>query len=602
MTANGVAWDLDSYFPEFDGPGMRAMKEGVAADVAALRRDAAAAGPLTDETAGAWEALVLRAEDVSARLSHLFSYVGCLSAAHADDERYSRERARLSTLAADLDKFEVDLLNALREAGEETFARFTARPGLKGAEHSLRRDRRAAAHLMPREQEILATDLLVDGLHAWGRLYDTVTGKLTFPMRWPDGRVEEIGVARLRSLLANPDRAVGRAAFDGGNEAFGRIEDVCGAALNAIAGVRLTLNRNRGVPHFLDPALLAASIERSTLDAMMAAIDQEIETGRDLVRGRARAMGQTAIAWYEREAPLPLPGGGDVPWPEGRRMVGDAFRGVYPALADYYETALENRWIESQSRPAKRPGAFCTGSPLTKEQRVYMTWNGTLGDVATLAHEVGHAFHGHLLKDLRPLAKHYPMTLAETASLFGEAILAEGVLSSPDVPEEAKLLMLDGELSRSALTLLDITVRYQWEKRFHEERLTDEVPVSRMKELMVETQRRVFGDALEVGGEDPLFWVSKLHFYITGTTFYNFPYTFGMLLARALYLRLKEEGPSFLPRYEEFLRLTGQAPAEEVARLSIGSNLGDVEFWAAAIRSLRDPLTRYESLLAASRT
>jgi len=274
-----------------------------------------------------------------------------------------------------------------------------------------------------------------------------------------------------------------------------------------------------------------------------------------------------------------------------------AFSEVYPNLADYYGSFLSNRWMESESRPGKRPGAFCTGSHLTGEQRVYMTFNGTLSDVKTMAHEIGHAFHSHILKEQRPTARHYPMTLAETASIFGEHILAEGIYADDSVSADQKLLMLDTDLCGAATLILDITTRFEFEKKFHEERMNGEVSVARLKELMVETQREVFGDALTEGGEDPMFWASKLHFYITGVSFYNFPYTFGFLLARALYSMLKKEGPSFLPKYEAFLGMTGSATVEEVAMQTLGADTTKPEFWTESIRSLQGPIEQYRALI-----
>ena len=227
-----------------------------------------------------------------------------------------------------------------------------------------------------------------------------------------------------------------------------------------------------------------------------------------------------------------------------------------------------------------------------------MTFNGALGDVTTIAHEMGHAWHGYVLNDMRLLAKSYPMTLAETASIFGEHILAEGFYSDPALSDAQKLLMLDEDLCGAATLLLDITVRFEFEKAFYEERQKGEVSVSRFKELMVDAQRRVFGDSLLDDGLDPLFWASKLHFYIPGAYFYNYPYTFGFLLARTMYALFKQQGPPFLPQYEAFLRLSGSAPVEEVAQRSIGADTTQPGFWAEAIRSLEQPLSQYKAILA----
>jgi Oligoendopeptidase F len=189
------------------------------------------------------------------------------------------------------------------------------------------------------------------------------------------------------------------------------------------------------------------------------------------------------------------------------------------------------------------------------------------------------------------------MTLAESASTFGEMILTDGILQSPSISDAKKALVLEMEIGHGAIYLMDIPVRYEFEKALYEERANGEVSVSRLKELITETQRRIFGDILEGGGEDPYFWASKLHFYITGLTFYNFPYTFGFLLSRGLFAMFKKEGPDFFPKYEEFLRLTGSDTAENVAKLSIGCNLEQPDFWVEAIRSLEEPLQQLEVLL-----
>ena len=226
-----------------------------------------------------------------------------------------------------------------------------------------------------------------------------------------------------------------------------------------------------------------------------------------------------------------------------------------------------------------------------------MTYNNTMGDVLTLAHEVGHAFHSYAMSDLRMMARSYPMTLAESASTFGEMILMKGLLDDPSFSESTKAFLLNLETSHAATYLMDIPVRFEFEKAMHEERSDGELSVSQLKELMVESQRKVFGDVLLEGGEDPYFWASKLHFYITGVTFYNFPYTFGYLLSRGLFALYLKEGEAFLPRYEEFLRLTGSDTAENVVMRSIDRDISDPEFWVESIRSLKEPQDRLEAIL-----
>jgi oligoendopeptidase F len=459
--------------------------------------------------------------------------------------------------------------------------------------------RQEARRAMTPENEILATDLGVDGIQAWGRLYDTVSSKLEFDMLFPDGKRLRLPVSQRRSLLEDPDRRVRKAAFEGGNAAWENIEDMAAAALNAIAGTRLTLNRYRQVDQFLEIALFQASITRKTLDAMFEALFSKLELPRKILRLKAKLLARPSLAWFDVGAPLELPGQEKLSWERATSLVGKSFERAYPALGRFFEQqVIEKNWVDWEPRTGKRPGGFCTSSMLTKESRIFMTYNQSLGDVLTLAHESGHAYHAAMMRDMRPYGRGYPMTLAETASTFGEQVLMNGILDDPAISQAQKALILDIETGHGAVYLLDIPVRYEFEKAFYEERAGGPLSVSRLKELMVDTQRKIFGDVLEVGGEDPYFWASKLHFYITGITFYNFPYTFGYLLSRALYRMFKKDPGEFLPKYEEFLRLAGSEPAEKLVQHTIGRDIEQPQFWAEAIDSLEEPLARLEMLVA----
>ncbi|MDZ4346201.1 MAG: M3 family oligoendopeptidase [Candidatus Binatia bacterium] len=593
-----MTWDLTSYFPEFNGAEMLQFKEALRRDVGILQQNAAALAPLTEENGPAWEGILLRHEDLLRRISHLGSYVGCLASADARNEAYLKEEAALARLRAEIAKVKIELLRAVKETTAESFSSFIAKTPLSGAQNYLNRLREEARRAMIRDKEVLATDLGVDGIQAWGRLYDTMASKLEFDIVYPDGRRERLPMSQRRSLMDHPDRRVRKAAFDGGNGAWQTMEDAAAAALNAIAGTRLTLNRHRGVEHFLDIALFQAAIGRKTLDAMLEALRAGIEIPRRILRLKAKQMGWAGVAWYDIGAPLNLPNQGKLSWEKAKAMVGESFNRAYPALGDFFQRqVIEKNWVDWEPRAGKRPGGFCSSSMLSKESRIFMTFNDSLGDVLTLAHESGHAFHGQLMRDVRPFARGYPMTLAETASTFGEQVLMNGLLDDPAMSDAQKAMMLDVEIGHGAVYLLDIPVRYEFEKAFYEERKSGELSISRLKELMVATQRQVVGDLLEPGGEDSYFWASKLHFYITGITFYNFPYTFGYLLSRGLYAMFRKEGDGFLPKYEKFLRLAGSDTAENVVRRTVGRELEAPEFWSEAIRSLEEPLQRLETLL-----
>lgn len=331
---------------------------------------------------------------------------------------------------------------------------------------------------------------------------------------------------------------------------------------------------------------------------MFEAIEECSDFVQRIGKAKAKALGQEKLAWYDCEAPLKIPSIERYGWDECVNMVGGSFSRSYPALGNFFQDALKKEWIESEPRGGKRPGAFCTGSLLTEESRVFMSFAGSLNDVSTLAHEVGHAFHSYNLNGLRPMLKGYPMTLAESASTFGEMLLAEGILSDPDSSDALKLNILTEIINHGIAFLIDIPIRFNFEKAFYEERANGQVGVSKLKELMSDTMKKQFGDLLEEGGADPYFWASKMHFYITGVTFYNFPYSFGYLLSRGLYGMFKKEQEAFLPKYENFLRKSGSNMAHLVAKETLGADLESKEFWKQSIMSHEPELKLFEELVA----
>lgn len=598
MAELSPTWSLESYFPEFGGELYRTFLQKLRSDLAAAIADTSVRPPLTAETMKGWVDAFATYEEIGARLGHVSSYLGCLGSADAANEAYQSAEAELAGHFASYSKLETPLGAGFKLADDATWATFLSAEALTEASYTINRMREAAQFQMETDAEALAADLGVDGIGGWGRLYDTVSGKMTFEMTWPDGRVETTPMSHRRSLLTHRDRRVRAAAFADGNKVWAAHEDTMGAALNAIAGTRHTLYGRRGQPHFLDAPLHDAAVSRETVDAMFAAIDAHIEIPRRLVKLNAQLQGTDGIAWYDQDAPqLPntLP---ELSWERAVELCDQAFGSSYPQLQTYFQSMIKNQWVENEERPNKRAGAFATGSSLINEERIFMTFGRTMGDVTTLAHEVGHTWHSHLLTPLRPCAQDYPMTLAETASTFAESILADGLLADPSLTEDQRGFLLERSLSHAPAFLLDIPVRFKFESKFYDERRAGTVPVSRIKELMVETQREVFGDALLPGEEDPLFWASKLHFFITDLSFYNFPYTFGYLLSSALFQEFKREGASFLERYETFLSLTGRATCEEVVQQSLGRDIRDRSFWAETIQGLTPKIDDYAAFVA----
>lgn len=589
-------WDLSSLFPSITSPEFVAFRAALGRDTDALATELAALPPV-QAAPDAWIDPLLRLEQVGARLGHIQTFLICIASADSADPDAPRELASLDAVSTALDKAFVALRAAFARADDAAVARLLAAPALAGAEHFLRRVQQDTRHMMSTELEGLAADLMPTAMSAWGRLYNQLSGSLTFELARPGQPTETHPVAMTRTFLEDADPAVRRAAFDGANRAWASVATSTAAALNAIAGTRLTLYQRRGVPHYLEPACFGAGITRATLDAMMTAVRGRQEVARRYLRAKQRRLGLPTLGFCDLMAALPSPPGATderLTWEAACGQIDAAFSAAYPAMARFTQHALAGRWVDYTARPGKRPGGFCTESMLTGESRIFLTFHGAMGDAQTMSHELGHAYHNWVMRDLRPWAQRYPMTLAETASTFAEDIVLGARLASAALPPAARLALLDARLDGAAAFLLNIPMRFDFECALYDARAAGELSPAELGAMMEAAQRRNYGDVLDPTQLDPWFWASKLHFFITEISFYNFPYTFGYLFARALSARFAEEGAAFLPAYEALLRDTGAAPAEEVAARHLGVDISAPAFWERAIDSLEPELAIYE--------
>ncbi|RJQ56460.1 MAG: M3 family oligoendopeptidase [Desulfobacteraceae bacterium] len=604
-TEKQMDWDLTSYFPSFDGPEYRAHRDALEQALPKFGEKAASLGALSGENMdqmgqmGQWEALLLERERLIEDYSHLSSYIGCLNAADSRNESYKREQGRLAKMGAAFRKATIPILVALKNASEDVMNALISRESLKTCRYHMVRLQWEARHSMDPALENLTADLGVDGYSAWGRLYNEVSGRLEFEMRWPDGRVERIPMSQRISLMRDADPEVRKAALLGSNQAWSQVEHIAAACLNSISGTRTTLYPRRGIGHFLEMAVFDAGVRRETIETMWQVVEKNRETVYRYLRRKAEVIGKPKLGIQDISCPLPMKADDRYRWQEGADLVIDSFRRFYPNLGEFAQSMLDRNFIDWQKRPGKRPGAFCTTSLKTRESRVFMTYGGAVGDVQTLAHELGHAFHSWIIRDMRAYACDYPMTLAEAASTFAESVLSRAIVESENTSDALRVQVLTSRLDNAAVFLLDIHMRYLFEKRFYEERSRGEVGILRLKTLMLEAQRECFGDILAEDEMDPMFWASKLHFYITGVTFYNFPYTFGYLLSTGLLARAKSDGASFFTRYEKLLRLTGSYPAEEVVKRAIGADLTQPAFWQEAIDSIAEEVAEFEKRVQA---
>jgi len=269
------------------------------------------------------------------------------------------------------------------------------------------------------------------------------------------------------------------------------------------------------------------------------------------------------------------------------------FASFGPQLTSFTKKALENRWIEAENRPNKRPGGYCTSLPEWEESRIFMTFTGTPSDTDTLEHELGHAFHSHVMKEIPTLNRHYAMSVAETASTFAEMIIADATVQHASSKEE-KISLLGNKLERSTAMFLNIHARFLFEDAFYKERREGVVSETRLNELMIEAQQEAYGNSL--ASYHPHFWCSKLHFFMDRVPFYNFPYTFGYLFSLGIYAAYLKAPEGFEAKYIALLQDTGSMKVEDLAMKHLGVDVTKEDFWAAGIQLMEKDVQAFIDL------
>ncbi|MEX0321236.1 MAG: M3 family metallopeptidase [Puniceicoccaceae bacterium] len=590
-------WDLTSYFSDFHSPTYTAYKNELEEKISDLSERVESLLGSEMATVNDWEAMLIDYELMHSSLSHISSYIGCLVSAEAQNEAYLKEEAALADIQASIAKLADKIMRGIGAMEDTLFGEFIQRDRLDGAQFWLQETREQSQKRMPAEMEELAADLGVNGISSWSRLYFSTMGNMKFRYNDPETGEQLVPVSQRNSLLSNPNRERRKAVLDGANETFEQNQQTFTSALNAISGTRHTLNRKRNIDSFLHPSLKQSRIQQTTLEALMQAIENRIDFGRSVFSFRSKVLGIDDPGYADLHAPLTLEGGGPT-WKEGVDLVSTAFNTVYPAMGVFFDEVINKQWVDYTPRDGKRPGGFCTGSLATRESRIFMTYKDTLSDVLTLAHEAGHAWHSRLLKDQRVFAARYPMTIAESASTFAERILTEGVLASDAYDDNTKLVLLDADVNHMLSFLLDLPVRFRFEEELYRLRANGTLSASEICNLMSSTQRRIFGDSLAPDGEDPWFWASKLHFYIEGVQFYNYPYTFGYLLSTAFMNRFRDSAEEALNAFERYLRNSGKMSCEDVVQDTLGEDISDPNFWANLIDGLDRTFQMYKDLLA----
>jgi len=592
-----LTWDLESLFPAPTTPAFRTALDAFTAKLKALAESAEKMPAFQITSIATWEAFLQQYETLDAQYTDFSAFMGCQSAGDAENKLYQQLEAELSALNPDRERLATTVEFALKDLSDADFqATVKASAYLTKIEYFLRLKRRQAKFRLPRDQELLAADLAVDGFHAWGRMYDRLCGALRVsivekgkPVQKSPGQV----------LFDSPQRTVRENNFFAVDAAWATIEDSCADAINHIAGTRLTNYRRLELRDHLEAPLMYNRMSRATLDSMWNTITAFKPVLKDYLDCKARWLGLNKLNWYDLAAPLPaIPGtvvDDDIAYDQACDWIIDAFQQFSPELGEFARMSLTQKWVEAENRSGKRQGGFCTSLPTPKVSRIFMTYTNSADSMSTLAHELGHAYHSWVLRDEPVFLADYPMNLAETASTFAEAVLNEQRLQRAKTDYE-KLALLEGLLGDAVGFLMNIHARFLFENAFHLERAKSELTSKRLSELMEAAQKEAYVGALADGGWNPRFWASKLHFYITGLPFYNFPYTFGYLLSLGVYAVGRDAGPSFPDQYRKLLMATGCQDAEDAVQSTLGFDLRGPEFWTKSLSIIANRVQQFRQL------
>lgn len=396
------------------------------------------------------------------------------------------------------------------------------------------------------------------------------------------------------NMAYDNDREIRKKAYQAEINSYQDKEQAIAACLNGIKGEVLYTTKLRGYENELERTLINARMSKETLDVLLTVMQENLNVFRDYLKTKATALGyQNGLPWFELYAPV-IEDHDSHPYEKSCQFIINQFSTFSEHLGTFAEKAIENNWIDVYPQSGKVGGAFCCNLHSIKESRFLLNYGDSFSDAITMAHELGHGFHGECLNDESILNSDYPMPIAETASTFCETIVTKAALKKAN--DQTKLSLLEDELSGATQVIVDIYSRYLFESRFFEKRETGALSVEEIKELMIQAQKDAYGDGLDHQYLHPYMWTWKPHYYYADCSFYNFPYAFGLLLAKGLYTIYQKEGSKFSNTYEKLLSLTGKMSLEDVCS-SVNINLKDKSFWQASINTFKEDLTLYKQLL-----
>lgn len=568
-----LTWDLERFFKE------KGRQKDFSQCIDTIEKNLLILPALLTNKNSLAEAIAL-SQEIAELSAEMGSFVTCLLAEDTTNSYALKFQGKLQTLEALFENLSTLLDETLRTLDEKTFNALLKHPLCEKLSFPLQERKTLAKEKLNHELESLITNLSIDGYHGYSQLFYVLHGKLKFPLKDKNGNIESLSIGQIDNKIASTDRETRKSAFHTYKHVFKDHEAHFAEVLNHLAGFRLQVYEKRGWKELLKEPLAANRMQESTLNAMWEAVNNGIAPFTKFLHKKASLLGLKTLTWYDIETPI-TNSHKTISYTEASELIVQQFRKYSPRMANFSKKALEDRWVEAEDRAHKSAGGFCIGFPIKKESRIFMTFSGTQSNVATLAHELGHAYHNEIIFAHPYFAQNIKMNVAETASTMAEMIVCDAALEQATTKEE-KITLLDDKLSRSIAFFMNIQARFIFEKAFYEERKQGYVLPEKLCSLMEEAQKKAFNNTLEEW--HPHFWASKIHFYFTDVPFYNFPYTFGYLFSLGIYTLLKEDIASFEKRYDAILYDTPLMTSEDLAKKHFDMDLTKKTFWEMAMK------------------
>ena len=577
-------WNLNPIYTGFDDPRFEE-------DLQALRRTVRDLEELTQHLTGDSAALLKRGLTLQERLQELAEKLLCYAelrqAACTTDAEAGSKIGKIMGVYSD-SAAPVAAFEGWLAAIPDLDSLIASDPLFEEYRFILERKKLGSLHLLPGIGEKVMAKLKISGSNAWAELqqYLTSTVKVTY-------RGEEINLSAVRNLAYSAEAEVRKDAYEAELACYCSIEDSVAYALNSLKLETLNECELRGYESPLARTLEQSNMEKKTLDAMFAAIDQKLPMFRRYLKAKAHALGyENGLPWYDLFAPM---GKSSTRFTtqDARDYLVELFSHFDDELSGMVARAFDEEWIDFYPRSGKAGGAFCSGVSCIGQSRILTNFDGTLGDVVTLAHELGHAFHNQCIADHRPLNHDYSMPVAETASTFNECVVMNHAIAQA-ADDAEKLNLIESQLQDVTQIIVDIYSRYRFEDAVLRRRKEEFMGAAELCRIMLQAQADSYGDGLDSALRHPYMWLCKSHYY--GSTFYNFPYAFGGLFARGLYAKYAREGASFVPIYKKLLHTTTVATAEDAAKVA-GIDLTDKEFWLSALAEVEEKIDMFCALV-----